>query len=211
MLPASYTLPAASILLAGGLVACFAGQRFFRVVLAVFGFVLGALLATSFLAPTESPITLVTALGGGVAGALVLVLAYYVGVAFAGAALAAILVHLAWSRIGGEPHAIAIVGACIAGALITLALQRLVIIVGTAFGGAWTALVGVLMLMGRQGAEGAATTGDVWMAYPLNPAPGEPWVILAWLVLGAVGTIVQLSWTGGPRRGAKMRMRKKAA
>ena len=80
----------------------------------------------------------------------------------------------------------------------------MVIVFGTAYGGAWTGLVGALILMGRRGAAGAATSGDVWMAYPLNPAPGEAWVPVAWLVLGTVGALVQLSWTGrGKARGAR--------
>ena len=43
MLPASYQLPAAAMLLAGGVVSCFFGYRLFRIVLAIFGFMLGAL------------------------------------------------------------------------------------------------------------------------------------------------------------------------
>ena len=47
MLPASYQLPAAAILLLGGIVSCFFGYRLFRTVLAIFGFILGGLLASS--------------------------------------------------------------------------------------------------------------------------------------------------------------------
>ncbi len=41
----------------------------------------------------------------------------------------------------------------------------------------------------------AAARNNVWLAYPMNPAPGERWVIVAWLVLGLVGVIVQLGIT----------------
>ncbi|MBI4263501.1 MAG: hypothetical protein HY657_03915, partial [Acidobacteria bacterium] len=47
MLPAVYQLPAAVVLLAGGIVSCFFGYRLFRIVLAIFGFILGALAASS--------------------------------------------------------------------------------------------------------------------------------------------------------------------
>jgi len=74
-------------------------------------------------------------------------------------------------------------------------LQRYVIIVSTAFGGAWTALVGVFALIGdRLGLE-AASRNDVWLAYPLSPAPGQRWVLLAWIVLGIAGVVVQLTIT----------------
>jgi hypothetical protein len=47
MLPASFQIPAAVILLGGGLLACFAGYRLFRVVLGIFGAIFGALIATT--------------------------------------------------------------------------------------------------------------------------------------------------------------------
>ena len=33
----------------------------------------------------------------------------------------------------------------------------------------------------------------------MNPAPGQRWVPWALLALGAVGTLVQMYWTGGDR------------
>ena len=36
----------------------------------------------------------------------------------------------------------------------------------------------------------------MWILYPLTPAPGERWVPIAWIVLGLVGTAVQLGMTG---------------
>jgi hypothetical protein len=83
----------------------------------------------------------------------------------------------------------------IAGALGALALQRYVIITATSFGGAWTAIVGALALLGDRLAVEAAARNNVWLAYPMNPAPGQRWVIVAWLVLGLVGVIVQLGIT----------------
>lgn len=211
MLPASYAVPAAALLLVGGALACFFGHRLFRTVLGIFGFVLGALIATSVLAPTETTWTLVVAIGGGIAGAVVLMTAYFVGVAFAGAALAALLVHLAFSQFNAEPHPVAVIAACVAGALLSLALQRFVIVLGTAFGGAWTCLAGGLTLAGQRGLLATSIRPDAWLAYPLNPAPGERWVPVAWLALGVVGTIVQLGWSGGGRRSARRRSRARKA
>jgi hypothetical protein len=215
MLPASYAVPAGVVMIAGGALACFAGYRLFRVVLGVYGFVLGALIATSVLAPTETMTTLVVAIVGGLVGAVVLIAAYFVGVAFAGAALMALLVHIGWSYFGREPHPIAVIVACIVGALLSLALQKFVIVFSTAFGGAWTLLAGALTLAGHRGvAAGAAAAGskDVWLSYPLNPAPGVAWVPAAWLVLGIVGSLVQLAWVGRLRPPkTRARKRKKAA
>ena len=196
MLPASFQTPAAIILLAGGLITCFAGYRIFRFVLGFFGFVLGALLASSIMGTDQTLWMIGAAIVGGLIGALILVAAYFVGVALIGAGVGALVVNLIWAALGREPHVVIVILFAIAGALAALALQRHVIIVATGFGGAWTAIVGALALMGDRLALEAAARNDVWLAYPMNPAPGRRWVIAVWLVLGLTGVIVQLAVTG---------------
>ena len=195
MLPASFQTPAAIILLMGGLLSCFAGYRVFRVVLGFFGFVLGALLTSSVMGTEQTMYMIVAAIVGGIIGALILVAAYFVGVALIGAGVGALVVNLIWASLGREPHIVIVILFAIAGALAALALQRYVIITATGFGGAWTAIVGALALMGDRLAIEAAARSDVWLAYPMNPAPGQRWVILAWLALGITGVIVQLKVT----------------
>jgi len=96
----------------------------------------------------------------------------------------------------------AVILLAIAGALGALALQRYVIILSTAFGGAWTVIVGGFALAGDRVASQAAVKNDVWLAYPLNPAPGQRWVLLAWFVMGLIGAFVQVGITakGGKQR-----------
>ena len=96
----------------------------------------------------------------------------------------------------------------IVGAAAAMYLQRYFIIVGTAFGGAWTLIVGAMALVGNPAALAAAAAGDVWVAYPMNPAPGQRWVPVAWIVLGLIGTGVQLGWTGGEKGRVVRRGRK---
>jgi len=197
MLPVTLQIPAAIFLVLGGAVACFAGYRFFRVVLGLYGFVLGALLATTVAGAGSTSSLLMWAVVGGLAGALVLNLAYFFGVVLVGAALGAMAVTLVWSRASGDPHVLIVVAFAVVGALAAMWLQRYVVVTGTAFGGAWTLLVGVLALMGDTAAQ-AATVSDVWVVYPLDPAPGRRWLPAVWLVLGMVGMFVQLR-KGGPR------------
>ena len=194
MLPYAYQTPAAFVLLAGGLLACFAGYRLFRVVLGIYGFILGAMLASSVMGESNTVGMVVAALVGGFLGALVLILAYFLGVALVGAGLGALVAHLLWVRT--EPPAFAVVVLAVAGAIGATFLQRHVIIVGTAFAGAWTTLVGALALLGDRVARAAAASGEVWVFYPLNPAPGQRWVPIAWISLGIAGTFVQLLVTG---------------
>ena len=87
MLPVSYQLPAAVVLLVGGTVACFFGYRLFRIVLAIFGFIFGALAASSLFGASDTGPMLLAAIVGGLLGAAVLWAAYFVGVALFGAAL----------------------------------------------------------------------------------------------------------------------------
>jgi hypothetical protein len=209
MLPASYQLPAAAVLLVGGIVACFFGYRLFRIVLALFGFILGALAASSLMAASNTTAMLIAAAIGGLIGAGILFTAYFVGVSLVGAGLGAVVANMAFSVGNQQPHFLPVVLCAIAGAAAAMYLQRYFIIVGTGFGGAWTIIVGTMALLGDKKAMAAAATGDVWVVYPLDPAPGQAWVFWAWAVLGLIGTAVQLGWTGGEKGRVGKRRKKK--
>jgi hypothetical protein len=200
MLPASFQTPAALILLCGGLLSCVAGYRIFRIVLGIYGFILGALLASSAMGTDQTFWMVVAAVVGGLLGALILIAAYFVGVALLGAGAGALATNLISTALGREPNVLLVILVAIVGALGALALQRYVIIVATGFGGAWTAIVGALALIGDRTATQAAAQNDVWMAYPINPAPGQRWVIFAWLGLGLVGVLVQLAVTAKAKK-----------
>jgi uncharacterized protein DUF4203 len=192
MLPVTLQIPAAVVLLAGGLVSCFAGYRLFRVVLSIYGFILGALVATSIAGAGSTGTLLIWAVAGGLAGAVILNFAYFLGVVLVGASIGAMLATVLFGRSGGDPHTLVVVLFAIAGAVAASMMQRYVIVAGTAFGGAWTALVGAMALVGDKAAAKAASANDVWVVYPLDPAPGRRWLPIAWLVLGLAGLVVQL-------------------
>jgi hypothetical protein len=195
MLPASYELPAALLITAGGVIACIAGYRLFRIVLAIYGFVLGAVIASSIVGPTNTLGMIGAALGGGLAGALTLVFAYFAGIALVGGALGALLAHAAWTQSGsGDPPALLIIGAAVAGAVAAMFLQRYVIIVSTAFGGAWTIIVGLMAIVG-----GRSSNASVWILYPTMPTESR-WTLLAWAALGVAGTAVQLALTARTKK-----------
>jgi hypothetical protein len=199
MLPASLQMPAALVLLAGGVIACFAGYRVFRIVLGIYGFILGALFASSAMGTEHTYWMVLAAVLGGIVGALILIAAYFVGVALLGAGIGALAASLIWASLGREPQAFVVILFAVVGALAALALQRYVIIGATAFGGAWTVMVGGLALAGNRLAADAASRNNVWLAYPMHPAPGQQWVLFAWLALGIFGAIVQLGVTAKGR------------
>src|ERR1700730_2439292 len=117
MLPQGYELPAALLLIVGGSVSCFAGYRLFRIVLGIYGFILGAMLASSMTGVTNTIGMIVAAIVGGFLGALILVFAYFVGIALVGAGLGALVAHLVWNQVSRiEPPALVVVGVSVVGA-----------------------------------------------------------------------------------------------
>ena len=190
VLPSPYVIPAAIVFIIGGGLSCFAGYRLFKAVLAINGFILGALVASSLMPPHGNPFLLAAAaVGGGLVGAVVMLLGYFLGVALVGAGLGVLLVHVCAKPFGGDPHWAFVVGGALVGALVALAITRYMIIAGTAFGGAWMLLYGAFAIADDR----TISLGKVWAIYPLSPAPGHSWVVFAWFALGVVGMFVQLA------------------
>jgi hypothetical protein len=197
MLPQSYGPLAAIGLVLGGAIACFAGYRLFRIVLAIYGFILGAYLASSTMGSSNAAGMVVAALVGGVVGSVVFFFAYFLGIALVGAGLGALIAHVAWTRFSVvEAPVLVVLLSAVAGTVSALILQRYVIIVSTAFSGAWTIILGGLALVDRDAARAAS---DVWILYPFAPASGAQWVPIAWIAVGLIGTAVQLGVTGARR------------
>jgi hypothetical protein len=201
MLPHAYEMPAAVLILLSGIVACFAGYRLFRLVLAVYGFILGAMLASSLMASSNTVGMIGAALLGGIVGALIMTFAYFVGIALIGAGMGALAAHVFWTTWRSvDPPALAVILLSVAGAVGAMLLQRYVILFSTAFSGAWTMIVGGLALSGDPAAARAAATGNVWILYPFAPIAAHRWVPFAWAALGIVGAAVQLGITAGKRK-----------
>jgi uncharacterized protein DUF4203 len=210
MIPASYQMPAAALLLLGGIISCFFGYRLFRAVLAIFGFIVGGMLASSIFGVSNTTMMFLAWFVGGLVGASILVFAYFLGVALAGASIGATAANLFFTAGNRDPRVLVVILCSVAGAIASMYLQRYFIIVFTAFGGAWTMIVGAMGIVGDPAALRAAATGDVWVAYPLNPAPGQQWVVVVWIVLSVIGAFVQQGITGGEKgRVVKRRRRKK--
>jgi Domain of unknown function (DUF4203) len=196
MLPHSYELPAALLLVLGGALSCFAGYRLFKITLAIYGFIFGAMIASSTLAASNTTGMIVAALLGGLVGAVVFVFAYFIGIALVGAGLGALVAHVGWGWVRpGDPPAAALIVLAILGAIGAMLLQRYVIIVSTAFGGAWTLILGAMALGGDSATTKAARNAATWIPYPTSESMAG-WVLIAWIALGLVGTAVQLGVTG---------------
>lgn len=195
MLPETLHVPAAVVFLIGGVLSCFMGQRTFRVILGLYGFVVGVLVAGSILGPADTTRDVMLLVGSGVVGAVALFLAYFIGVALIGAAGAALLAHAVAANLGTEPPALVVIGCTIVGALAALSLRRYVIVFGTALGGAWLLVMGALGLWHREAVTGLGSAASGWQAYPLRPAPGEGWVLVVWAAIALAGLVAQFRLT----------------
>lgn len=197
-MPAAVHLPAAIILLAGGLVACLLGYRLFRVLVAVCGFLGGLSVGALLIEGVETWAAAILLVASGLVGTALCLAVYLAGVSLLGAAMAALAVHLIWPGFSTNAQPWVIFSVCLAGAIAAMLLRRYVIIIGTSFGGAWGALVGGMALAGHPAAV-AAASGDVWRVYPMAPARGQMWFAVGWLALAVAAILVQLSSTSRAR------------
>ena len=191
----SLHVPVAIILLGGGLLACFLGYRLLRTLLGVYGFVGGVILATLFVEPLETWQAVLVTVGSGLVGAVLAIAIYLAGVALFGAGLAAFALNLS---LDADPHLGVLLATSVLGALVALLVRRYVLIVGTSFIGAWTAVVGGMALAGN-GAAVAAATGDMSLVFPLAPITGQVEFAVGWVALGLVAALVQLRATASSR------------
>ena len=178
--------------IAFGLLSCFAGYRLFKVILALYGAALGALVGIAVageLAAERDFVVLLAGIGGGLVGAFLLSTFYYVGVFVIGAVGGLILADM--TGISAE---LGEIGRAISGVVVgvaALALQRLVITVATALSGAWSVVGGAVALLGL---------GPPAILSPFSPLPDDPWrslpsdlALYVWLGLSIAGVVVQLA------------------
>ena len=171
-----------------GALQCFFGYRLFKFVLGLTGFLLGTALAgyTALLASGSALVALVAGLVGGLLGALLLVASYFIGVFLVGAALGCILgiVLLGLTAAGPQPVLLIALGAV--GGIAAVVLQKVVIILATAFGGAYSVVMGSTCL--ATGASDPAAVERLCRSVGTQHSA----LLLCIVGLGVAGTIVQI-------------------
>ncbi len=142
-----------------GLLECFFGYRILRVMLALAGFGFGGVAAYTVVkaAGQSDQTAMIAGLVSGLAGAGLLTLFYFAGVFIIGAGFGlalAVVVGRAFSIEGPTVIGLA-VGMALAGGILALVVQRLLIIIATSFGGAAAAIQAIRALFfGQSGLEG---------------------------------------------------------
>jgi hypothetical protein len=169
-----------------GIVQCFFGHRIFRVVLGITGFFLGGLIGgyVAYSLTQSQFMGIIGGLIGGLIGAGLMAGLYIVGVFLIGALFGA-MIALAFSSIGGgSPQVWLIIILALTVGVLAAVLQKVVIVLATAFGGAWWALTGIAVI------AGAITVETPRELLGALAGASAGWLI-GWLVLGAVGVFFQ--------------------
>lgn len=186
-----------------GVVQCFLGYRIIRIVLGFYGFIwgLGAGVVLSLSLSIAGPAAIAVVVVCGAAGAVLMVMALYVGIFLLGATLAGGAAHLAAPALLGNAGISAgravVVIAGVAGGVVGLLFRRFIIIVLTSLGGAAQVVTGALLVMGDpvtralgHGGEGRPPLTEI--------LGGRHLVALAcWAGLSLAGIVVQYSSAGG--------------
>jgi hypothetical protein len=185
----------AVVLFVAALWLCFSGERFFRLVVGLVGFVAGALagggLATFFTKETSSIAVWLVSLLAGAAGAWVLVWAYYVGVFVVGLLGGVVAAGLFGRGVAMAPwtEIVFIFVVALVGGVLALRLQRTMIALSTALLGAGLA-VGALLY----GWGGIAMVQACSRTLLEGQSLGDrEWAVLVgWSLLALGGAVVQL-------------------
>ncbi len=176
-----------------GLIHCFFGYRVFKLMIALWGFAVGAVFggALGFLVSGTAGAALGAVLGGLLCALLAYVL-YLVGVFVLGALAGALLSGLLMTLAGAEPYPPVAIAAAVLGGIAAVCVQKLVIILGTAFTGAWSAVTGIAVLVGRAPAPSDAIRDpDVVLEFVAS----HQVLLIAWVALAVVGVVLQYGLT----------------
>ena len=181
--------------IAFGLLNCFFGYRVFRFLLGLYGLIFGAAVGgilASNLADGQILWVIVGAAAGGLVGAALFTLLYFVGVFLVGAAGGVSLAIFIGGVLGMEMPLLVIIIVALVVGIIALILQRSVLILATAFWGARLVVGGAAALI--TGTEPVFT--NLFQRVVGGEASTPSLIELgAWLALDIGGTLVQFATT----------------
>lgn len=180
-----------------GLLNCFFGYRLFKIILGIWGFIAGAVLGVGIATTMSGELWLAILAGliGGVVGAVLFVLLYFVGIFLLGAGLGFLLGGAIVSALNiGGPVQWVIAGVlAIVGGIVAVIVQKFMIILSTALGGAAMAVGGIYTLAGGQLLR---SIEDLPARMARRSVIAGNWLLLLfWLLLGIVGVVVQYAVT----------------
>lgn len=190
-LPETTINGAVAIAIAVGTLYCFLGYKTLKVVIGLTGFILAggvAGLLVVWLFPEQSLAAAISGLIGGLCGAMALYFLYKFGVFLVGL-LGSALIAYAVMADSANPYAIwMVLGCAVAGGLISIALERGIMVLATAALGAWIVVCGIgFFLVGP-------TFLDI-LQQPVELAKDRQVLITCWAVVAISGAVAQFATT----------------
>lgn len=178
-----------------GVINCFFGWQLFRLVLVLWGFVTGSVIAVQMLGLTvDAPAAFIPLVFGGVLGAVLFSLLYVAGIVLLGAVFGFTLtVALVGSLLNAQDFTAFVIGAlgAVIFGLLAWWLNKRIIFLITAFSGAAGIVNAGLLVLGYQ-----TPVTDLLATTPTEEVVTMPQgvvliALLAWLAVGAFGFMVQ--------------------
>lgn len=173
-----------------GALMCFFGYRAFKVVLGIFGVLIGGYAAACVgyqsVEANRMLVALVCGLAGGILGGVLMVAIYLLAVFVVGATLGVVLGALATAQASGDVRLLVIAVLAPLGGFLALFVQRAIIITATALNGAALVVAGLWMIVSD------VPPVRVWaMSQPPNTT--KYMLVGLWAILGCLGIWGQFS------------------
>jgi hypothetical protein len=181
-----------------GILSCFWGYRALRVVLGIVGFAAGAYLgagAGAFFTGGFGIVAVITGLIGGLIGAALVSVVYYVGVFVLGALGGWVIYTMIAGAAGYGPHLILLIILALTGGILALFFQKFLIIVSTALIGSWCIVSGGFSLIGSDFGPFDLFCAPIRLLRPVGGL--NTIVVICWVALGILGSIFQFRFSGG--------------
>lgn len=182
-----------------GALSCFFGYRIFKIILAIWGFILGAIggaLLGAIFGMGQTVYMVLGGLLGGIIGAVLLVVVYFIGIFILGALAGFLLAYILGMSFNLPTHPAILLVTSVLGGILAIIFQKFMIIFSTALAGAWSMVLGIFILTG-------------WIPFQelfLRPklifgAGGILYItLLAWIILAIAGTVIQFTLTGKKKK-----------
>lgn len=186
------------VVIIAGILVCFWGYRLLKLTLGVLGFIAGAYAGWQIglsVLHANTGMALVCALVGGLIGAVLYVWLFFLGVFLLGATAGSIVAAAFFNGAGHQPQPLIFLAIAIGFGIIALVAQKFMIVISTAFSGAYLIIAGIWPFV-----AGGQKPPRIW----LDPTQGNPlgnWgyaALALWVVLGVIGMSIQ--FRAGPRR-----------
>lgn len=173
------------LLLIIGMTQCFLGFKMFKTIISIVGFTIGLYIGHNLGESTSVTMSILYSLGAALFCAVILYFFHYVGVFLLGSAIGALISTYILRTYNIEVDFIAVILSSIAGGLLTIYLNRIVIIATTAFTGALIVIIGAFYFIEE------IDPLELLSKFTPNTISEIYIIIFLWLVLALSGVIVQ--------------------